>query len=183
MRHLFGQAALANARLAYEIYEAALSSDRWKALSAQGAKLQRLLWASTGVKDKAFPATRYVTELVAPDTVNTMPRGTLAAVETFDGAIADTVTSRYAEARLVVASLSKVGVDLADVADLLERQGVASFAQSWDDLIKSVEEQLENAGASVMPGGAVTPAARSGGSSNAPAAASPARTAGGERTA
>jgi transaldolase len=182
-RYLFGQAALANARLAYEVYEAAQSSDRWKALSVQGAKLQRLLWASTGVKDKAFPATRYVTELVAPDTVNTMPRATLAAVETFDGAIADTVTSRYAEARLAVESLAKVGVDLADVADLLERQGVASFAQSWDDLIKSVEEQLENAGASVMPGGAVTAAARSGGSSNAPAAASPARTAGGERTA
>ena len=182
-RHLFGQAALANARLAYEIYEAAQSSDRWKALSAQGAKLQRLLWASTGVKDKAFAPTRYVTELVAPDTVNTMPKATLAAVETFEGAIADTVTSRYAEARVVVESLAKVGVDLADVADVLERQGVASFAQSWDDLVKSVEEQLENAGANVMPDGAVTPSAKSGGSSRTPAAASPARTAGGERTA
>ena len=182
-RRLFGQAALANARLAYEIYEAALSSDRWKALSAEGAKLQRLLWASTGVKDKAFPATRYVTELVAPDTVNTMPRVTLAAVETFDGAIADTVTSRYAEARVVVESLAKVGVDLADVADVLERQGVASFAQSWDELVKSVEEQLVNAGANVMPAGAVTPAAKSGGSSSAPAAAAPVRTAGGEPTA
>jgi transaldolase len=182
-RHLFRQAALANARLAYEIYEAALSSDRWKALSAQGAKLQRLLWASTGVKDKAFAPTRYVTELVAPDTVNTMPKATLAAVETFEGAIADTVTSRYAEARVVVESLAKVGVDLADVADVLERQGIASFAQSWDDLVKSVEEQLENAGANVMPDGAVTPSAKSGGSSRTPAAASPARTAGGERTA
>jgi transaldolase len=181
-RHLFGQAALANARLAYEIYAAAQSSDRWKALSAQGAKLQRLLWASTGVKDKAFPATRYVTELVAPDTVNTMPRATLAAVETFDGAIAYTVTSRYAKARVVVESLAKVGVDLADVADVLERQGVASFEQSWDELLKSVEEQLDNAGANVMPAGAVTPA-KSGDSSSAPAAAAPARTAGVEQTA
>ena len=159
------------------------SSDRWKALSAQGAKLQRLLWASTGVKDKAFPATRYVTELVAPDTVNTMQKATLAAVETFEGAIADTVRSRYGEAKLVVEHLAKVGVGLADVADVLERQGIASFAQSWDELVKSVEEQLENAGANVMPAGAVIPAARGGGSSNAPAAASPARTARGERTA
>ena len=182
-RHLFGEAALANARLAYEIYEAAQSSDRWKALSAQGAKLQRLLWASTGVKDKAFPATRYVTELVARDTVNTMPKATLAAVETFEGAIADTVRSRYGEAKLVVERLARVGVDLADVADVLERQGVASFAESWDELVKSVEEQLENAGADVMPAGAVIPAAKSGGSSNAPAAASPTRTARPERPA
>src|ERR1700735_2434199 len=172
-RHLFGQAAVANARLAYEIYAAAQSSDRWKALSAQGAKLQRLLWASTGVKDKAFPATRYVTELVAPDTVNTMPKATLAAVEMYDGAIADAVTNRYAEATAVVASLAKLGVDLGDVADVLEQQGVASFAQSWDDLIESVQERLENAGADAMPGGAVIPA-RSGGASRAPAAAAPA---------
>jgi transaldolase len=179
LRQLLGQAALANARLAYELYEDARSSDRWKALSAKGAKLQRLLWASTGVKDKDSPATRYVTELVARDTVNTMPRPTLEAVEILDGAIADTVTGRYAEARKVVTSLSKLGVDLADVADVLERQGVASFAQSWDELIKSVQEQLENAGADVMPAGAVTPSAKNGGSSRGPAAAAPARTAAG----
>jgi transaldolase len=173
LRRLSGQAALANARLAYEIYAAARSSDRWKVLSEQGAKLQRLLWASTGVKDKAFPPTRYVTELVASDTVNTMPKATLAAVEMYDGAIADAVTNRYAEATAVVASLAKLGVDLGDVADVLEQQGVASFAQSWDDLIKSVQERLENAGADAMPGGAVIPA-RSGGASRAPAAAAPA---------
>jgi transaldolase len=111
-----------------------------------------------------------------------MPKATLAAVETFEGAIADTVRSRYGEAKLVVERLARVGVGLADVADVLERQGIASFAQSWDELVKSVEEQLENAGANVMPAGAVIPAAN-GGSSNAPAAASPARTARGERTA
>jgi transaldolase len=76
-----------------------------------------------------------------------------------------------------------VGVNLADVADVLERQGIASFAESWDELVKSVQEQLENAGANVMPAGAVIPAAKRGGSSNAPAAASPGRTARGERTA
>jgi transaldolase len=176
-RELFGQAALANARLAYELYEATQSSDRWKALSAKGAKLQRLLWASTGVKDKAFPATRYVTELVAPDTVNTMPRPTLAAVEIFDGAISDTVTCGYSDARKVVTSLSKMDVDLAEVADVLERQGIASFAQSWEELINSVQEQLENAGAQVMPAGAVIPASPGGSYSRGPAAAAPARTA------
>jgi transaldolase len=177
LRELLGQAALANARLAYELYEAAQTSDRWKALAAKGAKLQRLLWASTGVKDKAFPATRYVTELVASDTVNTMPKDTLAAVEVYDGAIADAVTNRYAEAKAVVTSLAKVGVNLADLADVFERQGVASFAQSWDDLIKSVQERLENAGADAIAAGAVTPGAKSVGASRAPAAAAPARTA------
>jgi hypothetical protein len=88
-----------------------------------------------------------------------MPKATLAAVETFEGAIADTVRSRYGEAKLVVERLARVGVDLADVADVLERQGVASFAESWDELVKSVEEQLENAGADVMPAGAVIPKA------------------------
>ena len=77
---LRGQAALANAHLAYEIYEQVLVSERWKALAAAGARPQRLLWASTGVKDKAFSDTRYVTDLVAPDTVNTMPEATLLAV-------------------------------------------------------------------------------------------------------
>lgn len=173
LEHLHGLAALANARLAYELFEAAKSSDRWKALSAQGAKFQRLLWASTGVKNKAFPATRYVTELIATDTVNTMPRATLAAVETFDGAIADTITSRYAAAADIVARLGKIGIDLADVARVLEKQGIASFAQSWDELIKSVERQLEDAGAVIMPAGTVIPTAKSGGSSSAPAAAAP----------
>ena len=79
---LRGQAALANARLAYEIYEQMLLSDRWKALAAAGARPQRLLWASTGVKDKTFSDTRYVTDLVAPDTVNTMPEATLLASPT-----------------------------------------------------------------------------------------------------
>jgi transaldolase len=139
------------------------------------------LWASTGVKDKAFPPTRYVTELIAPDTVNTMPKATLAAVEKFDGAIADAVTNRYAEATAVLASLAKMVVDLAAVADVLEPQGVASFAQSWNDLIKSVQDQLENAGADVMPAGAVIPAAQVGSSSRAPAAAAPVKTAAGGR--
>lgn len=170
---LHGQGALANARLAYEVYAEAAASQRWKALAAKGASLQRLLWASTGVKDTAFPPTRYVTELVAPDTVNTMPEATLAGLVSFDGATPDEITSRYAEARQIVDELSALGIDLADVADLLEREGIASFVQSWDDLIASVEEQLKNAGAEVMPAGAVKPAAGNDAVSTAPAAASP----------
>lgn len=170
---LHGQGALANARLAYEVYAEAAASQRWKALAAKGASLQRLLWASTGVKDTAFPPTRYVTELVAPDTVNTMPEATLAALASFDGATPDEITSRYAEARQIVDELSALGIDLADVADLLEREGIASFVQSWDDLIASVEEQVKNAGAEVMPAGAVKPAAGNDAVSTAPAAASP----------
>ena len=155
---LHGQAALANARLAYEVYEEAASSARWRALAAKGASLQRLLWASTGVKDKAFAPTRYVTELVARDTVNTMPEATLKAVSALEADITDTITAGYAEARRTIDELATLGIHLADVADVLEREGLASFVQSWDDLIASVEDQLKNAGAEVMPAGAVKPA-------------------------
>jgi transaldolase len=175
---LRGQAALANARLAYEVYEAAAASERWQALASKGARLQRLLWASTGVKDKAFPATRYVTELVAPDTVNTMPEATLRAVGDLECGAPDTMRHRYAEARKTVAGLAALGIDLDAVADLLEREGIAAFVQSWDELIASVERQIRNAGAEIMPGGAVRPA----GQESGPAAAAPRETADGARS-
>lgn len=120
--------------------------------------MQRLLWASTGVKDTTFPATRYVTELVARDTVNTMPEATPTAVGALDGATPDTITGGYAAARDVVAGLAALGIDLADVSDKLERDGIAAFEQSWTELIASVEQQVEQAGAEVMPAGAVKPA-------------------------
>jgi transaldolase len=174
---LHGQAALANARLAYEVYEDAASSVRWQALAAKGASLQRLLWASTGVKDKAFAPTRYVTELVARDTVNTMPEATLKAVGDLNEATPDTIRGRYTEAHHTIDELAALGVDLADVADVLEREGLASFVQSWNDLIASVEDQLKSAGAEVMPAGAVKPASGDDVSPAAPAAAAPAGTA------
>jgi transaldolase len=173
---LHGQAALANARLAYEVYEEAASSTRWQALAAKGASLQRLLWASTGVKDKAFAPTRYVTELVARDTVNTMPEATLKAVGDLGEATPDTITGRYAEARAAVDELATLGINLADVADVLEREGLASFVKSWDDLIASVEDQLKSAGAEVMLAGAVKPASGDDASTTAPAAAAPVTT-------
>ncbi|HEY4044845.1 MAG TPA: transaldolase [Rhodopila sp.] len=171
---LRGQAAVANSRLAYEVYERMLGSARWRALAAKGAKPQRLLWASTGVKDKAFPDTKYVVDLVARDTVNTMPEATLRAVEDHGEVRGDTIRDGYAAARTVVEDLSRIGVDLGEVADLLERQGVDSFAKSWEELIASVTEQIEKAGATVTPAGAVKPAGSDG---RAPAAGAPHRAA------
>ena len=169
---LRGQAGIANSRLAYELYENMLQSPRWQALAAKGAKPQRLLWASTGVKDKSFPDTRYVVELVAPDTVNTMPEATLQAVADHGEVRGDTIRANYASAHAVMDDLRRVGVDVADVAELLEKQGVASFEKSWEELIASVTEQLKKSGASVAPSGAVKPADSSSGQ-GAPAAAAP----------
>ena len=170
---LRGQAGIANSRLAYELYEEMLKSPRWKALAAKGAKPQRLLWASTGVKDKSFPDTRYVIELVAPDTVNTMPEATLQAVAEHGEVRGDTIRSEYASAHAIMDDLQRVGVDMADVAKLLETQGVASFEKSWEELIASVTEQIEKFGASVMPAGAVKPADGNGNKAKAPASAAP----------
>ncbi len=170
---LHGQAALANTHLAYEFYEQMSESPRWQALAAQGARPQRLLWASTGVKDKAFDDTRFVVELVAPDTVNTMPEATLLAVADHGKMRGDTIRGSYEAARATLDELAQVGVDLADVAETLEAQGVASFTKSWDELIASVTAQLEKAGAAVMPAGAVKPASGDGGQDAAPAAGAP----------
>ncbi|WP_254070633.1 transaldolase [Acidisphaera sp. L21] len=170
---LRGQAALANARLAYQVYEQMLTSDRWKALADVGGRPQRLLWASTGVKDKVFSATRYVTELVAPDTVNTMPEATLNAVATYGEIRGNPVLESYRAARGIVETLYKVGVSMEEVAITLERQGIASFAQSWDELIESVTRQVEKAGAVVMPAGAVRPAIGQSGESGSPPAGAP----------
>ncbi len=174
---LRGQAAIANARLAYGLYERMLASPRWRALAAEGARPQRLLWASTGVKDEAFEDTHYVVELVAPDTVNTMPEATLRAVADRGRPRGDTVRGGYAAARAVLEGLRRAGVDMAEVADLLEAQGIELFARSWDELIASVAGRLEEMGAQVMPAGAVTPAKGDGGQDAAPAAGAPRRTA------
>lgn len=168
---LRGQAAVANSRLAYEVYEHMLETPRWQALAAAGAMPQRLLWASTGVKDKSFPDTKYVVDLVAKDTVNTMPEATLRAVADHGVVRGDTIRNGYAAARKVIEDLRTAGVDIADVADVLEQQGVASFEKSWEELIASVTQQIEKAGGSVTPEGGVKPA------NGGPAAASPRRSA------
>src|SRR5215210_4901311 len=148
---LRGKAAIANARLAYQRFEQAIDSERWERLEALNARPQRPLWASTGVKDPAYDDTRYVVELVAPDTVNTMPEATLRAVADHGEVRGDTIRGSYAAAHAVMDDLRRVGIDLSEVAELLEAQGTASFEKSWEELIASVTKQLEKAGASVMP--------------------------------
>ncbi|MEJ1086949.1 transaldolase [Microbacterium sp. Mu-80] len=142
---LKSKAGLANARLAYELFEKKFAEQRAQDLIAAGANLQRPLWASTGVKDPDLPDTLYVTELVAPGVVNTMPEKTLEA--TFDHAVidGDTVTSTYADAHRVFADLKAVGVDFDDVTQVLEDEGVAKFIDSWHGLLTQVAEGLEAA--------------------------------------
>ena len=164
---LKGLAAIANARLAFQHYERAFSSDRWKALEAAGAKPQRPLWASTGVKDPKYDDTQYVVELVAPGTVNTMPEATLEAVFDHGTVRGDTITSAYEDAQGVLDRLAAAGVDYDEVVQVLEDEGLEKFEQAWGQLIESVTEQLEKAGADVMPAGATKPAG------DGPASASP----------
>jgi transaldolase len=168
---LRGQAAIANARLAYSHYEAVFGGGRWQALAADGAKPQRPLWASTGVKDPAYDDTQYVVELVAAGTVNTMPEATLEAVADHGKVRGDTVTGTYDDAQKVLDDLAAAGISYDQVVETLESEGVAKFEQAWGSLIESVTEQLEKAGADVMPAGATKPAG------DGPASASPEATA------
>jgi transaldolase len=140
-----GQAAIANARLAYEAYEEVFGTDRWKALATLGARPQRPLWASTGVKDPAYDDTRYVVDLVAPGVVNTMPEATLDAVSDHGVIRGDSVTGEYAGAQRVLEQLAAVGVDYDDVVDLLEREGVDKFETAWSELLDSLQESLDAA--------------------------------------
>ena len=141
---LLGKAAVANARLAYQHYEAVFEgSDRWDALAKAGAKPQRPLWASTGVKDPNYSDTLYVTELVAPGTVNTMPEATLKAVYDHGVVEGDSIRGHYVEAQQVLEDLKSVGVDYDDVVGMLETEGLEKFEQSWTELIEVVQEQLE----------------------------------------
>ncbi|WP_348787857.1 transaldolase [Leifsonia sp. NPDC080035] len=142
---LKSKAGIANARLAYQVYEEAFASERAKSLVAAGANEQRPLWASTGVKDPSLPDTLYVTELVAPNTVNTMPEKTLDA--TFDHGVitGDTVTGNYADADEVLNKLAALGVDYDDVTATLEREGVDKFNVSWGELVETVKNALEAA--------------------------------------
>lgn len=144
---LRGTIAIANARLAYQVFEEFTAGSRWQELAAAGARPQRPLWASTGVKDKAYADTRYVDELVASGVVNTMPGSTLEAVADHGDVVGDTVTGRYAEARDCLDRLADLGVDLDEVTADLEAQGVAKFEASWSDLLASVSDGLRGASA------------------------------------
>lgn len=139
---LKSKAGVANARLAYELFEGEFATPRVAALREAGANVQRPLWASTGVKDPALPDTLYVTELVAAGTVNTMPEKTLEA--TFDHGVVtgDTITGNYDDAHAVFAALAGVGVDFDDVTQVLEDEGVEKFIASWHELKDTVAQAL-----------------------------------------
>lgn len=142
---LRGQAAVANARLAYAAFEELFASDRWKALAADGANAQRPLWASTGVKNPDYSPTLYVDQLVVKDTVNTMPEKTLDAVAEHAEITGDQVTGRGAEAQEVFDKLEGVGIDIRDVFLTLENEGVEKFEKSWVELLETVTGQLAKA--------------------------------------
>ncbi|RAN74292.1 transaldolase [Bacillus sp. SRB_336] len=143
---LKGKAGLANARLAYQLFEEVFSSERWSLLADAGALPQRPLWASTGVKDPAYPDTLYVTGLVAKNVVNTMPEKTLDA--TFDHAevTGDSVTGTYNESNALLNRLEGLGISYNDVVGLLETEGLDKFVASWQDLLDHVQEALDAAG-------------------------------------
>ncbi|WP_304275025.1 transaldolase [Rothia mucilaginosa] len=141
---LKGKAGLANARLAYEVFEEMFSSERWARLQAHGANVQRPLWASTGVKDPSLPDTLYVTGLVAPNTVNTMPEATLNAVADHGEVTGNTIVPNYSEANKVLDAIS-VHVSYPEVVEKLEVEGLSKFDVSWEELLQTVREALEQA--------------------------------------
>jgi len=134
---LRGKLAVANAKLAYELYEQLFSSERWQTLAAQGATRQRCLWASTSTKNPDYRDTLYVEELIGPETVNTMPLETIRAFQDH-GRVARTLDAGLEEARRAFSELERVGVDYDDVVATLEREGVEKFAESFDELLAGV---------------------------------------------
>lgn len=143
---LRGQAAIANARLAFAAYEEVFSSERWAALKAAGAQPQRPLWASTGVKDPSYRDTMYVDELVVAGVVNTMPEKTLHAFADHGIVLADTVTGSGEEAAATIAAIEAQGISMDDVTAQLEDEGVTKFEVSWDELLTTTRTGLDGAG-------------------------------------
>jgi transaldolase len=143
---LKGNAAVAQAQVAYQRFLEVFSGSRWDALVARGARVQRPLWASTSTKDPAYPDTLYVDQLIGPDSVNTMPEATIDAFLDH-GTVRRTVDADPSAAQAVLDQLGAVGVDLDDVATVLEEQGVAAFAKSFDELIAALDTKALELGA------------------------------------
>ncbi len=139
---LRGKAAVANARLAYELFEQHFDSPRWQVLDDHGARVQRPLWASTSTKDPAYRDTMYVEDLVAPHTVNTMPEATMHAMADHGVVAGNTIDGSYDAARAVFADLAALGISYDDVVAVLEDEGVRKFADSWSGLLATIEAQL-----------------------------------------
>jgi len=145
VKRLRSKAAIANARLAYQQFDEIFRGDRWAALEAAGANKQRPLWASTSVKDPDLPDTMYVTELVARDTVNTMPEATIEATGDHAELSGDSITGHYAEARQVIDDLDALGIAYDDVVKVIEDEGVDKFEKSWAELLATVDKALHEA--------------------------------------
>jgi len=139
---LRGKAALANARLAYELYEEKFALGRWQALQQAGARPQRPLWASTSTKDPAYPDTMYVVDLVAPGIVNTMPEATILAVADHGELRGDTIHGTYDASRKVFEDLAGLGISYDDVVTVLEDEGVTKFTASWQELLETIETEM-----------------------------------------
>jgi transaldolase len=137
---LRGKAAVAQAQVAYQHFHAAFTTDRWKALDAHGARVQRPLWASTSTKNPAYADLLYVDSLIGPATVNTMPDGTLRAFEDH-GTLARTVDADPDGAADTLARLKDAGIDMEDVEQTLEDEGVNSFSKSFDELLQSLTDK------------------------------------------
>jgi transaldolase len=140
---LMGKIALANAHLAYALFQERFQSEKWIALQKAGAHVQRPLWASTGVKDPAYPDTLYVDQLIAAHTVNTMPPTTLDAVLDHSTINGDSISPQIANSKKYIRELEETGISLADITKFLEEDGVKKFAQSWIDLLDSVKKEMK----------------------------------------
>jgi transaldolase len=140
---LKGKAAVANARLAYQLFEEKFDTDAWQALAQAGAKPQRPLWASTSTKDPSYDDTMYVVDLVAPGTVNTMPEATIEAVADHGVITGDTIRSNYADAQVVLDQLEALGISYDEVVKVLEEEGVEKFEASWTELVDSTKSELK----------------------------------------
>ncbi|MBA2560481.1 MAG: transaldolase [Propionibacteriales bacterium] len=144
-KQLRSKAAVANARLAYQAFEEVVGSERWRALESAGAHKQRPLWASTSVKDPNLADTMYVTDLVAPDTVNTMPEATIEATADHGEITGDQVTGNYGDAKAVLDRLEGLGISYDEVVEVIEDEGVEKFEASWQELLDTVSVALEKA--------------------------------------
>ena len=142
---LKGKAGVANARLAYKIFQEQFSTERWQLLKAAGANAQRPLWASTGVKDPSLPDTLYVAGLVAPSVVNTMPEKTLEAMADHGVVRGDTISQTYDESNKVLKDLIDIGISYAEVVQQLETEGLEKFVTSWAELLADVDAALTSA--------------------------------------
>jgi transaldolase len=139
---LRGRAAVTQAKLAYKVFAETFSGDRWNALAARGARVQRPLWASTGTKNKAYSDVLYVDELIGPDTINTLTEATIEAFEDH-GQLQRTVDADLDEAERTWADLADVGIDMDDVSARLEREGVDAFTKSFDELIDALQTKAD----------------------------------------